>query len=152
LGSSRSDWRYNVSWLYTEEGGELIVKQLKKKTELIVLLITTQGTTLLANPHSVFKCKKLFGNYVEEFRPERFLDPGDDSKLSDLRKFVTPFGVGNRACPGEPIAEILTFLFLVSTINNFKLSFVPGEKPPQMEFDVGGTARPKLFRVLVSRR
>jgi len=107
---------------------------------------------LLPNPHSAFKCKKLFGNDVEEFRPERFFNPGDNSKLSDLRKLLTPFGIGKRACPGEPIAEILTFLFLVSTISNFKLSSVPGEKPPQMEFDVGGTARPKLFRVFVSRR
>jgi len=115
-------------------------------------LITTQGTNLLTNPHSAFKSKKLFGNDVEEFRPERFLDPGDNSKLSDLKKFVTPFGVGKRTCPGEPIAEIVTFLFLVSTIKNFKLSSVPGENPPALEFDVGGSARPKPFRVLVTRR
>jgi len=116
------------------------------------VLFTTQGTSLLPSPHKAFKSKEIFGKDAEEFRPERFLDPNDNSKLSDLKKFVTPFGVGKRKCPGESLGQIVPLILLVSTVKNFKLSPVPGENPPQLEFVVGVTSKPKPFRFLLTRR
>jgi len=99
-----------------------------------------------------FKDKILFAPDPETFRPERFLRKENANELNDLKSKLTPFSIGKRSCPGEAIAQIISFLVLVYTVKHFELCVVPGEEPPPVEFLVGITSKPKPFKVLVRGR
>lgn len=60
----------------------------------------------------------------EEFRPERFMSK--DGKFVRSEK-VMPFGVGKRACPGEPIANAEIFLYITSFLQKFEIVMPKGK-------------------------
>jgi len=72
--------------------------------------------------------------------------------MTDLRKLVTPFSVGKRNCPGESVAQVVSFLMLMHAVRNLEISCVPGEAPPSQDFLVGITSHPKPFNILLTYR
>jgi len=54
------------------------------------------------------------------FKANRFLDEEGKFKKPEGKEF-TPFGTGRRACPGEQLAKIEIFIFLVSTLQKYKI-------------------------------
>jgi cytochrome P450 len=84
------------------------------------------------------------------FRPERFLD--FEGKVNSLSKRIISFGVGKRSCPGNRFAEISFSLFLLSIIQQFKLSLLPGDEKPSTELEAGITFRPQPFRIRIQKR
>lgn len=66
---------------------------------------------------SVHYDPEIFGDPYE-FRPERFID--EDGKLANTEK-VWAFSIGKRACPGESLAVLETFLYFTTLLQNFKV-------------------------------
>jgi cytochrome P450 len=110
-----------------------------------------KGTGLLADLHSAFHTEE-FGGVTDSwnFRPERFISL--DGQLNSLSKRLVHFSVGKRNCPGNRVAEISSFLIVVSLLQRFKLSLVHGDEAPSTEMQFGFTARPQPFRFYVSNR
>lgn len=61
----------------------------------------------------------------EEFIPERFIS-AEGKFIRDER--VMPFGYGKRSCPGEPIADIESFLYITSLLQKFEIEMPKGKK------------------------
>ena len=59
----------------------------------------------------------------EKFDPMRFISSDGKFVRDD---HVIPFGYGKRSCPGEPIANIEVFLFIVSFIQSFVIEAPQG--------------------------
>ncbi|KAM3834577.1 cytochrome P450 2J5-like [Vipera latastei] len=61
----------------------------------------------------------------EEFNPNHFLDK--DGKFIEREEFL-PFGIGRRACVGEQLARVETFIFLTSLMRAFSFQCPDGVK------------------------
>lgn len=61
----------------------------------------------------------------EKFDPERFISK-EGTFIRD--EHVIPFGSGRRSCPGEPIANMEVFLYIVSFIQAFLIESPKGRK------------------------
>jgi cytochrome P450 len=83
------------------------------------------------------------------FEPERCISK-QNGRLNSLYKRVIPFGVGKRLCPGYRVSEVSAFLMIVSILQRFKLSLVPGEDPPSAEMQLSFTSRPVPFHFSIS--
>jgi len=105
---------------------------------------------VLANLRSAFS-KRIFGEDVQNFRPERFLDEVT-GQLNSLRWSVPGFGMGKRTCPGENLAQVTAFVFFVTILKNFKLRCIPNEPKPSSELLDGVTSMPHAYKLLVSHR
>ena len=75
-----------------------------------------KGTLIAMNMLSLFRNPGYFA-CPDDFNPGRFVQDG--KFVRDER--VIPFGIGKRACPGEPVAVTETFLFLVSLVQHFEI-------------------------------
>uniref|UniRef100_A0A668VJA2 Cytochrome P450, family 2, subfamily AD, polypeptide 2 n=1 Tax=Oreochromis aureus TaxID=47969 RepID=A0A668VJA2_OREAU len=82
------------------------------------------------------------------FNPEHFLD--SEGKFRRRDAFL-PFSAGKRVCIGEPLAKMELFLFLVSLLQRFTLTPVPGEMP-SLEGVMGFIYSPEEFRMLAVPR
>ena len=54
---------------------------------------------MTCNPWLVHRDKKIFGEDAEDFRPERWLESEDQTRM--LSKHIMTFGYGPRACLGK---------------------------------------------------
>lgn len=69
-----------------------------------------------------------------------------------LITIVLYLNAGRRSCPGEPVAEWTSFLFMINILRTFKLRVIPGEKPPRTDMNVGVIAEPFPFKMAISKR
>ncbi|OQR75371.1 cytochrome P450 2J6-like [Tropilaelaps mercedesae] len=91
-------------------------------------------------------------DHPEEFRPERFLRTTETGELKVHKsESLIPFSFGKRACPGEVIAKMEVFIYLVSIIQKFDIFPLPGRK---ISFDeeLGISLRPVPQQVIIRRR
>ena len=70
-----------------------------------------EGTELAANPHIIHRNEKVFGDNVEIFRPERWLEQPERVRLMDKYDFA--WGYGSRRCIGKNIALLEAHKFCV---------------------------------------
>ena len=110
--------------------------------------VIKEGTIVFINLYSMTQDPKLWGNDVEEFKPERFLQ-GNAFK-NQWWDFT--FGTGRRKCLGESVARIENFLFFANLIKNFKLEVPEGDNLPTTEPLDGMTIGPQHFNVKFSHR
>ena len=85
---------------------------------------------------------KVFGDDVEEFRPERMLDDNFDRLNREFPNCWKPFGNGMRACIGRPFAWQEALLVMVMLLQNF--NFVP-EHGYSLKLKQTLTIKPKDF-------
>ena len=85
----------------------------------------SQGAEVVANLHFIMKDPAHFKEPAT-FNPYRFLDD-DGGRFVRHDRFV-PFGLGKRACMGEPLARKEVFLFFVSLVQ--RLRFLPPRDHP----------------------
>src|SRR5881628_2768900 len=64
------------------------------------------GTAIGMNLASLLRSKALFGDDAEIFRPERFLEATEASRLEMQRNVDLNFGYGRWMCAGKPLALI----------------------------------------------
>nr|XP_042911222.1 cytochrome P450 18a1 [Parasteatoda tepidariorum] len=108
-----------------------------------------KNSYVLANLHAVAYDKSLWGNDVEEYKPERFLNE-DRTKVIKPEYFI-PFSIGKRQCPGKPLAEIEVFLYVAATLQKFKVSIPSGNKA-DLEAVLGIGLQPKKQDIVFESR
>lgn len=83
-----------------------------------------EGVTVSGSPWVLHRSRALWGDDVDEFKPERWL--GDDA--ARLEKFFVPFGAGFMACPGQHLARIEVLKITATILRDYELSLVCPEK------------------------
>ena len=86
----------------------------------------------------------------EEFRPERFLNE-DRTAVHKPENFM-PFGIGQRMCLGDQLAEKEFFLFFTSLLHCFNLSNPSGCDLPSLRGVAAVTIMPQDFEVICTPR
>ena len=64
-----------------------------------------------ANPYIIHRDKEIFGEDADTFRPERWFEDPERSRLMD--KYILAWGYGSRMCLGKNIAQVETHKLLV---------------------------------------
>ncbi|KAG0710129.1 Methyl farnesoate epoxidase [Chionoecetes opilio] len=105
-------------------------------------------TMMLVNLYSVVMDPEYWQD-PETFRPERFLNP-DGTARKDERLIV--FGKGRRACLGEALARMTSFVLFTTLLQNFDFSLDPAVPVPNTEGKSGFTLGPPEFRVFAKPR
>ncbi|ODM88138.1 Farnesoate epoxidase [Orchesella cincta] len=109
-----------------------------------------KGTTVLASQYGIHHDPKIWGNDVNEFRPERFLS--EDENHVVLHDALIPFSVGRRSCLGEGFAKDVIFLFVASILQKFNIKPDPGCPIVDIEPQSGIALEPKRFKFVLSLR
>lgn len=86
----------------------------------------------------------------EAFRPERFLS--EDQKSVHKPEHFMPFGVGQRMCLGDHLAEKEFFLFFASLLHVFDLKNPEDVPLPGLRGVAGVTVTPTDFEVVCTVR
>ncbi|KAF7192036.1 Cytochrome P450 monooxygenase [Pseudocercospora fuligena] len=108
-----------------------------------------EGTEITCSPWLVHRDKAVFGPDAEDFRPERWLEDEEQTKV--LNKYNMTFGYGSRVCLGKDIAmmELFKGPFL------FLRTFVPqpaAKKPIGIWTVKGGVAYWRDMHLRVEKR
>lgn len=82
----------------------------------------------------------------EAFKPERFLS--EDRKTIQKPEHFMPFGVGQRMCLGDHLAEKEFFLFFSSLLHVFDIQNPSGSPLPGLRGVAGVTVTPTDFEVI----
>ncbi|KAF8667314.1 hypothetical protein HU200_052988 [Digitaria exilis] len=85
------------------------------------------GTMLLVNVHAMHRDERLWGEDAGRFSPERFEGGKSDGK------WMMPFGMGRRRCPGEGLAMKVVALAMGTLVQCFEWRRVGGEEVDMAE-------------------
>ena len=88
--------------------------------------------------------------HPEEFRPERFLS--EDLKTIHKPEHFLPFGIGQRMCLGDQLAEKEFFMFFASLLHCYELKNPQGQTLPDLRGVTTVTVSPREFEVICSPR
>ncbi|XP_005100918.1 cytochrome P450 2C3 [Aplysia californica] len=108
-----------------------------------------KGANVIGNMTSVFFDKTVWGEDVDTFRPERFID--DIGDLKHFEEFI-PFSIGRRACLGEAMAKMELFLYLSSMCQRFQFLSPDPDAPPKITEVVNITRTPGPFEIKIVDR
>ena len=102
-----------------------------------------KGSVVMWIPWSLGRSKNIWGDDADDFRPERWLVPGEDGRILGLMN-VSPFEFpvfngGPRSCLGKKMAEILAVYVVASLAWKFEFSEVRVEKT-----DINGAPKARL--------
>ncbi|XP_030582480.1 cytochrome P450 2J2-like [Archocentrus centrarchus] len=125
----------------------LNVARMATKDTTVDKYTIPKGTMILATLDSVLRDESMWET-PHSFNPQHFLDR--DGKFRKRDAFL-PFSAGKRVCLGEQLARMELFLFFTSILQRFSLSPPAGEQP-SLEFQMGGTRRPKPYRLCAVTR
>ncbi|KAL8901482.1 MAG: hypothetical protein Q9207_005180 [Kuettlingeria erythrocarpa] len=90
-----------------------------------------EGTEIGANPWVIHRNGAIFGDHVESFRPERWLEDGDRIKL--MNKYDLTWGYGSRKCLGKNIAMMDGKKFVLQLFREFNIVSVDPRQPWRSE-------------------
>jgi cytochrome P450 len=82
------------------------------------------GSIVLLSPWIIQHDPRWWGDDVNEFRPERWMEPDFEASLPRFAYF--PFGGGPRKCIGEGFAWMEGVLALATLARHWRLRHVPG--------------------------
>lgn len=71
---------------------------------------------------TIHRSKKIFGEDVDKFRPERWL--GDSARASDMNQFLFTFGAGSRTCVGKNISYLEMYKLVPAILRTFNVRLV----------------------------
>lgn len=78
------------------------------------------------SPYSLLHNEKYFPEPFV-FRPERHLEAGKNSKVTDTTRAFAPFAIGSRSCGGRAVAYLEASLTIAKTLWYFDLEKAPGK-------------------------
>ncbi|KAH9494454.1 Cytochrome P450 2J6 [Bulinus truncatus] len=108
------------------------------------------NSIIVPNLDSVMYDKKIWGDDVMIFRPERFINR--EGKLQIPEQLI-PFGIGKRICLGEGIAQTARFLIMSNLFQRFQLLPINVDSPPPLNYVFGADVSPQEFDIrFVDRR
>ncbi|KZV93858.1 cytochrome P450 [Exidia glandulosa HHB12029] len=85
-----------------------------------------ENTEIYVSPHVLHHDERYFSPATEEFRPERWIEPGWNTQ----REAFIPFSAGPSQCVGKTLARIEIILVLSALLHRYELSF-PGAWNPR---------------------
>jgi len=110
-----------------------------------------KGTMVFINLHANHHDPEIWGNDVEEYRPERFLSP-DEATLLD-HEGLMPFSTGRRKCLAESFARETLFLFAANLGLNFEVALPEGQHAPSLNSEIGQlTLSPSSNNLIMKER
>ncbi|ELU05504.1 hypothetical protein CAPTEDRAFT_184189 [Capitella teleta] len=109
-----------------------------------------KGCQIMGNVYAIHTNAELFPN-PEEFKPERHLDA--DGKFTP-NETVVPFGLGPRACAGQPLSKMELFLLAAKLFHRLEFRFPKGQDAMKcLEGTMRGFQRcPKDYTLIIKRR
>ena len=109
-----------------------------------------KGTIVFANLYANHRDPEIWGEDVEEFRPERFLSPDETTVVR--HEALIPFSIGRRVCLGETLARDTLFLFAANLAQNFEVTVKIGQQEPPLEIKRTLTLAPVSSTVAMKER
>ena len=110
-----------------------------------------KGSLVLANLWYLHMDESYWGDPYA-FRPERWLDPKDPSKVLQHSNFM-PFSMGKRRCLGENLAKVEYSVFGVTLLRNFTFKMADAGNPPPLEGSSGGIINsPDPYEMVLEKR
>ncbi|KAL1615416.1 hypothetical protein SLS56_011829 [Neofusicoccum ribis] len=85
------------------------------------------GTVVGANPWVLHRDKAVFGEDVENFRPERWLEC-DEARIAEMHRRLTAFGIGPRSCIGKNISLLEMWKVLAELVRAYEFSLAQPHK------------------------
>ncbi|CAG8900566.1 unnamed protein product [Penicillium egyptiacum] len=85
------------------------------------------GTIVGINPWVIHRNTEIFGEDVETFRPERWLD-GPEDRIQEMKRNLFSFGAGPRMCIGKNIAMMQIYKFITEFYRHFTFELASPEK------------------------
>jgi cytochrome P450 len=76
----------------------------------------------------VHKRPEVFGNDVDDFRPERWLD-ADKEQLKEMNATMLQFGSGARTCIGKNISLLEMYKLVPAFMRRFDIEFADASQP-----------------------
>ncbi|KAF8319191.1 cytochrome P450 monooxygenase pc-bph [Cantharellus anzutake] len=105
-----------------------------------------EGSILSVPSYSIHRDRDVWGEDVDEYRPERWFE-GDEEKM---QKTFNPFSWGPRACVGKNLAMMELLMIIASVFRRYE--FVPVEEDQKMETLEGFLRKPLECVLGVKRR
>lgn len=90
-----------------------------------------EGTEIGANPWVIHRDRGIFGDDVDDFRPERWLE--DEERVKQMNKYDFTWGYGSRKCVGKYIAMMDGKKFVLQLFREFDISAMNPDKPWRSE-------------------
>ena len=109
----------------------------------------SKGSIVTANIRFLHTDRRYWQN-PGDFRPERWLDPTDASRVVQHDNYV-PFSIGKRRCLGENLAKAQYAVFAIALLRNFTFEMVDPTNPPALQ-GFGLVYSPLPFEMLIERR
>lgn len=94
-----------------------------------------EGTVLSVPTFSIHRDKSVWGEDVDVFRPERWLDD-DAEKDKERQKAFNPFSFGPRSCVGRNLASMEMLIIIASILRRFDFVLEYPEKPVRLSLSV----------------
>ncbi|TFY81394.1 hypothetical protein EWM64_g2621 [Hericium alpestre] len=110
--------------------------------------LVPKGTFISPNVWAILHDPAVYGEDVDEFRPERFLTK--DGKRNDVPDSEIAFGFGRRICPGRPMGRDTLWITSASILATFDITN-PVDKegkpldPASIEYSNSMSSRPPYF-------
>ena len=76
------------------------------------------GTVLSVPTYSIHRDKEIWGEDVESFRPERWVE-GGDGDVTLMQKAFNPFSFGPRSCVGRNLANMDLRIFIATVFRRY---------------------------------
>jgi len=109
-----------------------------------------KDTMIIPNLYAVHHDPRLWGEDVEKFNPDRFLNPEGTGTIRP-EAFI-PFSTGRRACIGEGLAKDELFLIIAAIFQTFRVDLNPDEPRPSLEPVPGPVSSPKPHQLIFNLR
>ncbi|POR37424.1 Uncharacterized protein TPAR_02369 [Tolypocladium paradoxum] len=87
------------------------------------------GTVVGVSAGAIHRNKDIYGEDVDQYRPERWLDE-DEERVKSMNRFLSQFGSGgNYTCIGRNIALLEMYRLVLAFMRRFELELVKPERP-----------------------
>ncbi|KAJ3499852.1 hypothetical protein NLJ89_g10052 [Agrocybe chaxingu] len=104
------------------------------------------GTVLSVPSFTIHRDKRIWGDDVDDFRPERWFEQNQ----ADIQKTFNPFSIGPRACVGRNLAYLELQLIIASIMRRYDIVL---ESPDQkLETREGFLRKPLGCKIGIKRR
>ncbi|KAI4594437.1 hypothetical protein KJ359_008225 [Pestalotiopsis sp. 9143b] len=104
-------------------------KQVPKGGDLINGHFVPEGTQVGTNYFGLMRCKDIWGNDADVFRPERWLEADDDRERIMNGVVDLAFGYGKYSCLGKPIAMMELNKIFVELLRRYDFTIVNPQSP-----------------------